>query len=409
MSKKTKKLLAVLFSVLLCVAFLVGCTTSTDTASSAASESAAPASSESAASASSTDEAAAGEEPSITETYTIGYNNFGKGAYPIDIVEADAQYFASVAGNTIVDANDEFKAEKTITNVQNLISSGIDGMIFMGAVETTIPTACDMLAQAGVPFVMHDKVPTDQDVLDNIVNNNEYFAGVVAAQNVQAGAQIGEKAAEDGCKTAIIVAAVQGDPSHDDRIKGFTEAFENAGGEVIGVAHCADPTEGVTKASDLITANPDADCIYGSGGDYSNAAINALANFPESDMKIYGTDIDPDLVELLAEGKVAAVNGGFFVESGIASALLQNYLDGHPILDENGNPPVLTNLQMILLPADRVDDYTKYWIDGNPLTEEQYKSLMWRYNPDVSYQTFYDICENFTLDSVVEAHQAIGD
>lgn len=418
--KKMNKLVVMLVAVFMLAAVFAGCTSNAPAesssseapASSEAASSEAPAesseapaeSSEAPAESSESAEGSVYGEPSMTDTYTIGYNNFGKGAYPIDIVEADAQYYADIMGNTLSSVNNEFKAEKIISDVQSLISAGVDGMVFMGPVETTIPTAAEMLNQANIPFVMHDKIPSDQSVMDAIQTENPMFAGAVAPKNYDAGVMIGEAAAADGNTTAIIVGAVQGDTAHDDRIAGFTEAFEAAGGQVLGVAHCADPTEGVTKATDLITANSDADCVYGSGGDYSNAAISALANFPDNDMKIYGTDIDPDLVDMLADGKVAALNGGFFVESGIASALLQNYLDGHPILDPDGNPPVFTNLNMILLPADQADLYKKYWIDGHPLTEDQYKSLTWRYNPDVSYDTFNDLCSTFSLETVAIAH-----
>ncbi|WP_289444289.1 hypothetical protein, partial [Klebsiella pneumoniae] len=70
------------------------------------------------------------------------------------------------------------------------------------------------------------------------------------------------------CKTAVISAGASGDYAHDRRIIGFTEAFEAGGGEVLFVSHSADPSEGVQKTNDLLTAYPDVDCVYACGNDY---------------------------------------------------------------------------------------------------------------------------------------------
>jgi ribose transport system substrate-binding protein len=401
MKRKQTKAIALILAIVCALALgLSACSSGGGDASSAATSTATSAGSDA--------QSATSEGGASTDaTYTIGYNNFGKGTYMIDVVEFEAQFFEDMMGNTMNVVNDEFKAEKVITDVQSMISSGADGIMFMGPVETTIPTATQMMNDAKVPFVMTDKMPSDDSVMETIMGL-EYFAGAVAPVNYDAGKQIGETAAAAGNKTAIIVAAVVGDTTHDDRIAGFTEAFEAAGGEVLASARCADPTEGVTKAADLITANPDADCIYGAGGDYSNAIIQAMANFPDSEMKIYGSDIDPDLADLLAEGKIEALNGAHFAEGSIGAALLQNFLDGHPILDENGAPAVFTNLNYIMLPKDQVDIYKKYWIEGHPFTEDQLKSLLWRYNPEVSYQTFSDFCSGYSLESVIAAQEAAG-
>jgi ribose transport system substrate-binding protein len=216
---------------------------------------------------------------------------------------------------------------------------------------------------------------------------------------------MGEQAAADGNKTAIICASNKGDSSQDDRIKGFTESFESAGGKVLGVSHSNDPSEAVSKASDLITANMDADCLYGSGGDFLNGAVNALENFPDLDIMVYGTDITPDFIELVANGKIDGLNGGHFVECSIATALLVNYLDGHPILDENGKPPVFTNLKWVTVTPETVSNYQEYWIDGHPFTDDAYKNMLWRNNPEVNYQYFYDLCENYSMESIIASRQ----
>ena len=42
-----------------------------------------------------------------------------------------------------------------------------------------------------------------------------------------------------------------------------------------------------------MTAYPDADMIYCTGGDYLSATISAMSSRPEADYKLYGSDMSP--------------------------------------------------------------------------------------------------------------------
>lgn len=327
-------------------------------------------------------------------SYTFGHNNWGQGAYPLDIIEKEAKSEAELFGNKLVVANDEFKADKVVSDVQSLISSGVDGIQFFGISETMFTSVAQICQDAKVPFVLFDKIPSDE-VLKKL-QENPYFVGAISAEEKTAGIAMAEAALKDGCKTAIIVAAAKGDSSHDLRIAGFTETFTAGGGKVLGEAHCADPTEAVQKSNDLLTAHPDADCIYGAGGDFAAGAINALASRNDLKMKVYATDITPDIASKLKDGSVSATCGGQWVCGSISNTLLVNYLDGHPILDKDGKAPVLTNLPMVTLSAQDVDAFNKLMeSNGSPISADEYKSLTYRFNPDVTYQTYFDFLANY--------------
>ena len=115
--------------------------------------------------------------------------------------------------------------------------------------------------------------------------------------------------------------------------------------------------------------------------------------------------IDKTSAEYIKEGIIQAGNDGIVLPSLIAPTLLQNYLDGHPILDENGKPP---HLQVHPFKVDRnnVDDYMKvFTTEGRkPLPDEMLKNLCYRFNPDVTYEDFLDLVNNLTLDDLLKAH-----
>jgi ABC-type sugar transport system substrate-binding protein len=381
-----------LFGVLLCVAlmmiFAVGCggsdSESTDDAAAAG------------------DDAAATEEESAGASYVIGYNNFGVGAYPLDLNEKETTYAIETAGSEIKVANDNFTVDNVITDVKNLISSNVDGVVVWCAADTLYNSLNDLMKSSGKPFVLGDKYPTSEKTIEKF-RENELFAGAVSTDDNVTGQRMAERAFEDGHKTALIVGAAVGDTNHDARVKGFTEKFEELGGKVLGVVRCADPSEAVQKSGDLLAAHKDADCLYGSGGDYSNGALSAMES-AGIEMPVYGTDVDPNVIEAIKEGKISAATGAAGTYCGtFAALLLINYLDGHPILNDEGKAPATKGLKTIMITKDNVDDFEANWINDEAFSPEELQSLLYRYNPDVTWADYEEMIDNYDFETRMEA------
>ncbi|MCD8375320.1 MAG: hypothetical protein LUD69_00050, partial [Oscillospiraceae bacterium] len=97
----------------------------------------------------------------------------------------------------------------------------------------------------------------------------------------------------------------------------------------------------------------------------------------------------------------AATSGNELV-GGVAAALLINWLDGNPILDDEGNPPELVMVGFIV-DQDNVDDLdTLYNDEDGPFTVEVLQSLLVRNDSSVNYDTFVDFVENhLTLEALI--------
>lgn len=65
----------------------------------------------------------------LAADYKIGFNNALSGVYCLDILENFAVYAAEALGAELMVVNDEGTIEKSIANVENLIASGVDGII----------------------------------------------------------------------------------------------------------------------------------------------------------------------------------------------------------------------------------------------------------------------------------------
>ena len=380
-----KKLLSIILCIAVAMVFMVGC--GGGSSQEAAEEPA--------------DDSAAAEE-SAGASYTIGYNNFGVGAYPLDLNQKETTYAIETAGSQVKVANDNFTVDNVITDIKNLISSQVDGVVVWCAADTLYNSLNDLMGESKMPFALGDKYPTSEDTIAKF-QENEFFAGAVSTDDTITGAAMADRAWEDGHKTALIVAAAQGDTNHDARVKGFTDRFTELGGTVLNYVRCADPSEAVQKSGDLLAANKDADCLYGTGGDYSIGALSAMESAGIS-MPVYGTDVDPNVIQGIKDGTIAAATGAAGPYCGtFASLLLINYLDGHPILDENGKAPATKGIKAIMITKDNVDSFEENWINNEIFSQEELQSLLYRYNENVTWADYQKMIDEYNYENRMAA------
>jgi ribose transport system substrate-binding protein len=333
-----------------------------------------------------------------TAVYTFGYNNFGQGTWVLDLLEKGATYALESVGMKIRVVNNEFTVDKLIADAQNLIASKVDGLLVWSVADTLYPSFSRLCQDAKVPFVLGERYPPDDNTTD-MLRKNPYYVGAIGTPDVTNGEMIARAVLAAGHKSVIIIAAAVGDTVHDNRIKGFTDIFEAGGGKVLGIAHCTDPSEAVQKSNDLLTAYPDVDCLYGLAPSYSIGALNAMEGRGIM-VPIYATDVDPLVLKAIREDKILAANGGAAEYCmAFAAMLLVNYLDGHPILDENGQAPMTDGLKTVYVTRDNLDAYEAHWINSYAFSPEEFKKLCWRYNPDVTWKDYVDMIENYSFET----------
>ena len=140
--------------------------------------------------------------------HVIAANTWGVGAYPLDIIFEALTPLETSAGDLSIDlANNEFKVDKVVTDLQNQLTSGADGVLFLGMSQTIFPTVAQLCQNFEVPFVFHANIPADADW--PAIQENAYYTGAVISQEYAAGAAMGELGLADGNQTAIISAAAK--------------------------------------------------------------------------------------------------------------------------------------------------------------------------------------------------------
>ena len=336
-------------------------------------------------------------------SYNLGYNTWGAGTATFDFMADVIEQAVAASGSTANRANDEHMADKELANIQNFVNAGVDGIVMQTAADPVLPEAAADCKEAGIPFVMSTFTGTDE-VRADLSANNEYYLGSVNATMEAEGYLMGQAAAADGHKTAVLLGGNVGDIHFEQRIEGFKKAFcEEGGGTIIDEARCASPAEGQEKANAMLSAHPDADCLFAMVGDYVPGAVNAMETLSITDMPIYCSNANTDAIPYIRSGQIAAATTGNDLVGAVATALLVNYLDGHKIVDENGKVPEFKSVGFVVN-LDNVDKYEEIFLTkGVPFPDEVLQSLMYRYNPDVTYADFKDFVDNkLSLDAIVE-------
>jgi ABC-type sugar transport system substrate-binding protein len=316
----------------------------------------------------------------------------------------ECEYALKALGMTTSRASDDNNPDKELQNIQNFISQGVNGLAVQGAGATVIPQISSEAMNAKVPFVMYN-FPPRAEFYDDMSANNPYFAGAVVSDLVADGRILGERAIADGHKTACLIGGNIGDPNMDSRSGGFKEAFEAGGGTIVAEERCNDNSECLTKAPSMFSANRDVNCVYIMVSDYIEGTMTALDTLGITTCDAYLSAANTIAADYIRDGRIVAASGGTALSCNVGPTLLVNMLDGHVIRDADGKAPFI-RIPTSIVTAANIDNYiSAFFGEGShAVSEETIKKLCYRYNPDVTYQTYLDVIANdLTVDAILKA------
>ena len=147
--------------------------------------------------------------------------------------------------------------EGEIAIIENMIVQGVKA-IAITPTSPNVKAALDKAVAAGIKVVLVDNDIPGWSGKSSLVATDNLAGGKLAgswlAGKIPAGAKIG------------ILQGRLGNPSLDDRVKGFKETLGSKGTVVAEPATDCDQTKGLNAAQDLLTAHPDVTAIYGACG-----------------------------------------------------------------------------------------------------------------------------------------------
>jgi len=286
------------------------------------------------------------------ESYTIGVSNTLVGNQWREQMVCAIKAQALVSGNVdeVVLANRDTDATGQISDIEGLISQGVDAIIVNPHDRTALDDVIKAAADAGIVVVSVDQAVTAPEAYN--VANDQVAYGELGAR------WLFEHLGGEG--NVAYMRGFDGHPADTDRDTGFQQALEDFPDiNIVSEVHTGwDPSTGAQQALEIITSE-DVDGIWTSGIDYP--VVEQFSNADEPFVPIVGADNNgfiEQLINLHDEGLEGAIVTNPPPVGGVATAIALDLLTGeeeHP-RDTFLTPEVYDNvddmsaLEELLLP-----------------------------------------------------------
>ncbi len=323
-----KKLLSVLLSAAMIGVMLTGCSAPAEEAAPAEAEAVveeAPAE-EVAQEAVAEAEATVGERPE--GGYKFGYTCMD-GTNPFFVIlEQTIREGVEANGDTLISTDPANDVSLQITQIEDMITQGIDAIFLNPAEAEGILPALDMLKEAGIPIINFDTEVADLTYCEAYVGSDNYNAGLVCGEDLV------KKFPNGG---PIIVLDSPTMNSVVDRTTGFLDAIEGKGFEVVAQQDAKGNLEvSMGICEDLLQANGDVVAIFGGNDPTALGALAAANAAGMTEVLIYGVDGSPDIKAELATGESLIEGTGAQSPINIAKTsvdVMYKYLAGETVDD----------------------------------------------------------------------------
>ena len=273
-----------------------------------------------------------------TEAYKIGYVLAGPDDY-YNVSSEVIKLYAEAQGWEMTVLNSEYTPEKEISNFEDLIAMGVDGIMCIAANEASVQTAADLAAEAGIPTVFVSSGPATN--YTSLVTGNWTYSGETHAKYLNENMP--------GCKVALL----QGTAGQSISTL-ITDAFKaNFEGEIVVEHDCNwSRDEGYAYTQDLIASGTEVDVLFAYNDEIAAGAKQALeeAGYAPGDILICSNNGKPVGLEMLEEGwMLLDIEFAPTSEAYVGAMTMQAVLEGKEVQQTIDNPA-------ISLTPDNVDE-----------------------------------------------------
>jgi len=297
-----------------------------------------------------------------------------------------------------MDPNDQ------ITDAQNLIAAGVEGIMCVPLGEIATQKIMQLCEAKGVYFSICFRNIVD-DEIRNEVQASSYWVGNSTEDNYNVGADIMQILHDQGATKVGLLLGV-GEQSYEvERNQAFYDKAEELGMEVLAEATPLIGTNDAQSATEnFLTSYPEMDgiavtCGATGQGEIIVAAVERLNKAGQ--VKVGMCDTFTNMQDAYEKGSVSATAGGFSLDGFFNFMWLYNSVDGYPLSDK-------TDLDLIqnviyVTSAEECEAYNKYidTPDFDIYTDEEILSLVKRLNPDMNHAAMQEIMQEYNLDYVV--------
>jgi ribose transport system substrate-binding protein len=307
----------------------------------------------------------------------------------------------------VFDAN-SFVTEKIITSVENLTAAKCDAIIVCNSSDGVMPKLVKTCENSGVYLAQFFRTIHDPAVA-KMVNASKYYIGCTHEDEVKTGYDLGKALQKMGCKKVTIISWNHGDPTAEDRYKGYMKAFKEGNITVLAEQWEILTAEDSAAATErFVAAYPELDAIVvvGGGGEPLAGCISALKNLGKTGkIKVATTDFIPTLREDLEAGRISAINGGHWADPFFSFMLAYNVVTkGYKLT----KPAEILNNMLTVSSVAEMDAFNK-WFMGKvpPYSAEEIRNFAVSYNPKATLADLINAAKVLSVADVAKRHAGL--
>lgn len=291
-------------------------------------------------------------ETTALKDVTIGYVVAGA-AYYYQVAADTFSKAAEDAGWKVTQVNSEYNAEKEISNVQDLITKQVDGIVVVSANVDSSQTACQMANEANIPIIVVSGAPAEGEGVPTCsIQGNWYRGGELQAQMVSEINPDAKVAIIDGVVGVDVTTGI--DTGFSDKL---AELCPNA--EIVSqLAGDWDREKAMSIMQDIISSQQKVDVVLVHNEDMAIGVAKVIADAGKTN-EIYVLSFNgmPEGLDLIKDGGMYATIQYAPTKEGYLSYLvMKNILEGKTVAGEIENPE-------LVIKADNVDDACPWDVD----------------------------------------------
>lgn len=293
-----------------------------------------------------------------------------------------------------------------LKSCENLIASGVEGLLYMPYDDSLNDSVSKMCQENEVYFATMFRSINNEEIKAEC-EANPYYVANVHENDEEVGYFLAQCLADNGCTKicANEMSAVSGFAY--DRSHGAEMAAEENNMEIVGRitnTGTGDAQEVINGITNVLSLYPDCQGYFMLSGSLGvgPTVINTLSGLGEKGFfKVAGFDTYEGMKQDFEDGWLVGMAGGCGPDGLFSFICLYNAVDGTPLADDT---VWLTQKMVTVTSAEECDVYEAYVDNADHLLydDETLKSLVGKFNPDVTIADVEDLMNRYSIDWIKE-------
>ena len=251
-------------------------------------------------------------------------------------------------GDELIVRNPELDLDKQNEQIEQFIKKKVDG-IFVNPIDSSKLTSLQSAREAGIPIIAIDASVDNTDLIDCLIESDNYDAGVLCAQNMMQRMQ----------SANIVLLKHSTVESALSRIQGFVDTIKDYPQyKIIDSAECEGQLERSMPAMQaILKEHSNINVVMALNDPAALGALAAIESLNRTNILVYGVDGTPDLKSLIKQSPLIA---GTAAQSPIKFGTLAAK-NMYKILERKDIPKTI-EVPVTFITKDNIDSYNvKGW------------------------------------------------